>query len=164
MSLDGSSGEVVIESRRGLLAYAVTTGTFAVGALLLIGPFTSTVNPDAPAWMRVVMVVIGAWVFYGGLGMLTEKVTVTSDAFIVKSLLRKGAVPWDEVGEIVAYPHLTFRLMVGVQERSGGRFKRGVVSTSLALHSNYREVIDAMLRIARSPKYEGRIKVSTLLQ
>lgn len=159
-----SHSEVVVESRRNGWAYVVFTFLMAAAITLGAAPFfePEAIGTSVPIWAVVVLPLIAVWCAVGALMLLTERVIVTCSEFRVVNLFMDRSVPWSDVDELVAFSQVWFRCFVGVQRgRSAGR--RGAMSVALAVQANYREVIEAMVAVARSPEYEGRIKISPLL-
>jgi hypothetical protein len=83
-----------------------------LGAVPFFEP--EAIGTSVPIWAVVAVFVMAVWVMVGALMLLTERVTVTRSEFRVVNLFMNRSVPWSEVDEIVAFPHIWFRCFVGV--------------------------------------------------
>lgn len=154
--------QVLAESYRGfgtlLLAVLALSSALLVAWSLATGTFTMS-DSEAPG-LTVILSVVIVLVVWASFNVLAEKVVVKTSGLMVRRGLRWRFVPWSQVDEIGAVLFFWGRLMVTVRHQdSKGRW-RWLGIGYLGFHSGYRNVLRALVLVAESEEYLGKIKVS----
>lgn len=95
--------------------------------------------------------------------LLTEKVVVTSGGLLVRKRLRRQSVRWCQVDEIGSGIAIWGRLFAAVRYRDNASRWRWLSIVYLGFHGGYRNVLRALVLVAESEEYLGKIKVSRFI-